>query len=268
MPNPVYLDVLTKESEARLAHLVRDLPHPVSLAGGHAVRLRVEAGWRAAFGSGYFGSRDIDLAYFVDPAWSLDELKASAAGQAPDRIVATGFRRAGSFRFSIFLDDEGRELAAEPPPPKMRDVDYHELSLDPMVTNFHDELPKLWRFKPIDEPILARVFHEPDLRDLLPAMGPNVYLPKAPVLVATKLKSLPERTKDDKAVKDLCDLYALTRYGGTTVAETRRVVHRVLPEAAARVADALGSPFLAEAAGHLDLDERAYRAVVAPLAVA
>lgn len=267
MPTPVYRDVLTRESEARLARLVRDLPHPVALAGGHAVRLRVEASWRQTYGTAYFGSRDIDLAYYVDPAWSIDELKASAAGLAPARILDAGFRRAGSFRFSIFLDDAGRELAEEPRSPKLRDIDYHELSLDPMVTHIHKELPALWRFRPIDEPLLAHAFHDPELRDLVPAMGPNVYLPKAPVLVATKLKSLPDRTKDDKTIKDLCDLYALTRHGGATVTDTRRVIHTLLGDVAVRVQEALTNPFLSEAAERLDLSEAGYRAVIAPLAL-
>ena len=53
MPNPVYVDLLTQESEKRLAALVRDIPHPVTLAGGHAVRLRVQERWFERHQQGY-----------------------------------------------------------------------------------------------------------------------------------------------------------------------------------------------------------------------
>src|SRR5581483_885534 len=110
MPEPEYNDVLTRASADRLAQLVRDLPHPVALAGGHAVRLRVEKEWRRAFGQEYFGSRDIDLCYYVDPAWSSQELRESAVGRAPARIREVGYKPLGMFRFGIILDSKGNVL--------------------------------------------------------------------------------------------------------------------------------------------------------------
>lgn len=225
MPTPIYSDVLTKASAERVAQLVRDLPHPVALAGGHAVRLRVEAAWRQAFGQEYFGSRNIDLVYLVEPAWSKDEFRASAAGKAPKRIKDAGYEPVGTFRFGLILDKDGKPLKKEPLSPAIRGIDYDTLYLDPIVTHKRDDSKEILGFEPVDEPLLAPVFHDASLRTPLPKLGENVFLPVAPMLIATKLKSLPDRTKDDKAIKDLCDLYALFTFGGATMDEIRRLVH-------------------------------------------
>lgn len=265
MPTPVYSDVLTRESQLRLAALVRDLPHPVALAGGHAVRLRVQDAWRAAFRKDYFGSRDIDVVYFVDPRWSEREFAESAAGRAPGRIKALGFRPAGVFRFSQWLDNEGRVLEQALPAPLQLGTDYHELSIDPIVTHAHPASKKVLGYHPIDEPLFGRVFEGPELRAEVRELGSNVFLPIAHVLVATKLKSLPDRTKDDKAVKDLCDLYALAAYGGEALRPMRKGLHEILPEARQSVADALGHPLLPEAVRYLEVSEANFRAVIGAL---
>jgi hypothetical protein len=267
MPSPVYADLLTRESEKRLADLVRDLVHPVALAGGHAVRLRVQDGWRARFGEAYFGSRDIDLAYLVEPGWSEDELRKSVAGQARARIESLGYHASGAYSFSIYLDAKGNELKSEPRLGAIVDVDYHVLKIDAMVTNRHELQRKVLGFDPIDEPLLADIFRNPALRSTLPAFGPDVYLPTAPVLIGTKLKSLPERTQDDKAVKDLCDLYALIDFGGARRRDIQQHIHAALPNVKELIDKALADSFLDQAARHLDIDRRDFEASIGPLAL-
>lgn len=265
MPNPVYESVLTRASAERLAGLVQSIPHPVALAGGHAVMHAVQQRWRQRFGQDYFGSRDIDVIYFVDPKWTKAELLASAAAQAPKRIEDLGYTPI-SFRFVQTLDEHGNTLAKEPTF-GIEDVSVFHLYIDPMVTETHSDLKELWSFHPIDEPLLADVFRNPTARTLLPQFGANVYLPATPYLVATKLKSLPQRTKDDKAVKDLCDLYALVAYGGATSVEIRSLIHATLSDVADRVRFALGSPHLSKALEHLDLAKADFEAVIGPLSL-
>jgi hypothetical protein len=267
MPTPIYSDVLTKASEARLAQLVQGLPHPVALAGGHAVRLRVEEAWRAAFGQQYFGSRDIDLAYLVEPEWSKDEFRASAAGQAPKRIKQAGYEPMGSFRFGLILDKHGNVLKEQPRPPAIPGIDFDTLYLDPIVTHKRPDAKEILGFNPVDEPLLAPVFHDASLRTPLPQLGPNVFLPTAPILIATKLKSLPDRTKDDKAIKDLCDLHALATFGGATMDEIRQIVHQHLPDAAKLANAATRSEHLDEAATFLDVPRADIVARIAPIVI-
>lgn len=267
MPTPVYADVLTRESAARLAALVRDLPQPVALAGGHAVRHVVRDLWERRFGEEYFGSRDIDVCYLVEPHWTEAEFRASAAGQAPLRIREIGYKPMGVFRFGLWVDNDGKALDREPGPPKMLAIDYHVLAIDPMVTHVHPLSKKVLGFHPIDEPLLGRAFHESGLRTAVDGLGPSVYVPTTSLLSATKLKSLPDRDKEDKAIKDLCDLYALTAFGGSHLAEVRRVVHRVLPDARGLVDAALRHDSLPRAVEHLAITLADYRAAVGPLAL-
>lgn len=267
MPTPIYSDVLTKASADRLARLVRDLPHPVAIAGGHAVRLRVEDAWRNAFGQEYFGSRDIDLVYLVEPDWTAAEFRASAAGTAPQRIRELGYLPMGSFRFGLTLDKDGKPIKNEPGPPAIRGLDYDTLYLDPIVTHKREDAKDVLGFNPVDEPLLAPVFRDGSLRTLLPRLGENVFLPIAPMLIVTKLKSLPDRTKDDKAIKDLCDLYALSVFGGATMDEIRRVVHTYLPNAARLANEAAKNEHCAEAANFLDVQKADIVARIAPLAL-
>ncbi|MBI4392657.1 MAG: nucleotidyl transferase AbiEii/AbiGii toxin family protein [Euryarchaeota archaeon] len=266
-PTPVYDNLLTRESERRLSALVNDLPTPVALAGGHAVRLRVRDGWQNAFGQEYFGSRDIDLAYFVDPLWSSDVFSKSAAAKAPHRLRELGFEPSGAFRFRLVLDEQGEALGVEPKV-GIEDVHYHLLYVDPMVTARHPLSRKILGFDPIDEPLLATAFTEEDPDPRASGFAPSVCLPSTPLLVATKLHSFPDRTKDDKAVKDLCDLFALAAHGGSDALAMRKAVHRLLPDASTRVRTVLGSQYLTKALGHLDVSLNDYRAVVAPLALA
>ncbi|MGQ0536360.1 MAG: nucleotidyl transferase AbiEii/AbiGii toxin family protein [Methanobacteriota archaeon] len=267
MPEPVYADFLTRESARRLHAVLADVPHPVALVGGHAVRLRVLDAWTRQHGTEYFGSRDIDVVYQVDPSWSIDEFRASAAGQAPRRIRDAGFRPLANNRFGIIIDSDGRALDREPGPPKFATIDYDTLYLDPLVTNMHPGAKEILGYEPTDEPLAALVFRDAAHRTIVSGFE-NVYLPSASVLVATKLSGLSRRTKDDKAVKDMCDLYALIQFGGVREREIRRVLHAVLPDRAARlVDDAVRSEHLAAASRHLDLEERGLRAVLAPLAL-
>lgn len=267
MPTPLYNDVLTQESAKRLEGLLKDLPHPVALVGGHAVRLAVQHAWKGHFGEDYFGSRDIDVCYWVDPQWTVDEFQSSAIGQAPHRIKEIGYIPMGTFHFGLYLSNDGHVLQKDPPLPAILGIDFHLLRLDPMVTHIHPHSKEVLGFHPIDEPLFAHVFNDESLRRQVPELDDNVYLPTTPVLVASKLKSLPGRNKEDKAIKDLCDLYALVSYGGASMDSIRQGVHRMLDSAPRLVDGAMKNAALPRALTHLDLEPADFRAVVGPVAL-
>lgn len=136
-----------------------------------------------------------------------------------------------------------------------------------MVTHVHPQSKKVLGFHAIDEPVFSHVFSDASLRKTKPELGENVYLPTTPVLVASKLKSLPGRNKEDKAIKDLCDLYALVAFGGVSVMSIRQVVHRILDDVPRLVENATKNGALPDALAHLDLDLADFHAVVGPLAL-
>lgn len=107
---------------------------------------------------------------------------------------------------------------------------------------------------------------EPGLRRELTELGNNVYLPSQGLLIATKLGHLEERA-GDKALKDLCDIYALATYGGADMTKLTQEIHGLVPEVPRLVQLAIGHKQLAEACGHLEINAQDYRAVVGPLAV-
>jgi hypothetical protein len=266
MPRPVYSDLETLVSAQRLQGLLRNLPHPVALAGGHAVRWTVGQAWRQRFGEDYFGSRDIDLAYLVESRWTEDEFRASAAGQAPGRIKALGYEPYGMYRFRLLVDAAGREIEDEPRPPAIAGIDYAQLFLDPLMTADHPKSRQVLGWQPLVEPLLAPVFRESKLRRELTELGRNVFLPSPGLLIATKLGHIEDRA-GDKALKDLCDIYALAAYGGADRMTMTQEIHSLLPDAPRRVQLAIGHELLTEACVHLDINEPDYRAVVGPLAI-
>lgn len=265
-PAPPYSDVLTRESERRLKAIVGQLPTPVAIIGGHGVRLRTSPAWKRQFNEEYFGSRDIDLLYRVEKEWTEREFRESAAAACGQRIRDAGFKPAGVFRFELYLDNDGKELAEAPQPPKQAGLDFQILSLDPMVGYPHPLRKKVMGFEAAEETILAEVFTDKGQGTRLKGWR-NVILPTAPALIASKLYWLPQRTKDDKRRKDLCDIYALAQYGGSTAKDIRTIVHHRLPDARKLVDTCVTHSELEAACNHLAIRPAEFRAVVGPLAL-
>lgn len=69
-------------------------------------------------------------------------------------------------------------------------------------------------FIPIDEKLVRVVFEKGQFIEI-EEFGVKIRFPTADTLLATKLISLPRRTKDHKKWKDIVDIYALIWYSGT-----------------------------------------------------
>ena len=78
-----------------------------------------------------------------------------------------------------------------------------------------DTIPKDFRtkfgFTPIDEPLLTWVFQKKEYTQTK-EFGKKLLLPNPSLLLAMKINSLPDRDKDHKRIKDLCDIFALAWY--------------------------------------------------------
>jgi hypothetical protein len=267
MPIPVYDDVLTRASQSHLGSLVKGLPQPVAICGGHAVRLVVEKEWKREFGERYFGSRDIDIVYFVDINWTRKQLAESPAGLAPNKIRDLGYQASGAFRFERVLDADGNEIQGRPSA-GLEGVDFHVLYIDPLVTRLHPKIRDIMGFVPADEPLIEPVFTDARMRLPHAGLPRNVLLPVPGLLIATKLWHLPERTKDDKAIKDLSDLFALVQYSPSSLGEIRSVVGGCLQNVPELVQKATTHELLDRAVRHLGVSKADFRAAVGPLAIA
>ena len=62
------------------------------------------------------------------------------------------------------------------------------------------------------------VFEKPENHIHLTEFKKKLILPNPTLLLSTKLKSLPNRDKEDKKKKDICDIVALLLYATTRIA--------------------------------------------------
>ena len=83
------------------------------------------------------------------------------------------------------------------------------LYIDPVVDIIHPKFYEVFKFNPVDEPLLEKVFMDKANRITEKTFGKNLWLPKPHVLLATKLNSVISRDKEHKRLKDIADIFAL-----------------------------------------------------------
>jgi hypothetical protein len=55
-----------------------------------------------------------------------------------------------------------------------------------------------------------------------------LWLPTPEILLATKLRSVCNRTKDEKMIKDICDIYVLSWYSPRKFHQLKHDVHKLI----------------------------------------
>lgn len=216
MVRSYYVDQVTSLSEQELQTVLQAVEPPVCLLGGWAVHLHVTPGFQQEYGREYIGSRDIDIGMHVDPAWDTAELTTQPVGTSLQRIEELGYTRS-RFGFVQYFNRETGE--------KIDEADAQELPLHEVFEMFVDIIPDTTQldafedafgFRPPAEPLSQHVFTNDRAESLTDAVAwtvPDDILIAAPaVLAAMKVRSLPQRDKDQKRVKDLADLHALLWY--------------------------------------------------------
>jgi len=138
-----------------------------------------------------------------------------------------GFEPLG-FRFvKHFRIDTYEELNSE----DARNIPLHDmfdLFVDPVVDHIHPEVRTVFGFVPIDEPLLDRVFVGHKYR-LSEPFGTKGLLPLPDVLLATKLRSVTQRDKVHKRIKDIADIFALSWYSDEKLPGLREALARMIP---------------------------------------
>lgn len=221
----MYLDYETQISQEHLTAVFSQMTQPVCLMGGWAVYLTVNAKFNEINGRNYIGSRDIDLGFHIDPRWSAEELQKSALSQSANILTRRGFIGTGS-RFVKYYDIETKKEITEEESKKKRPYEMFQLFVDTMGDNTHTDAKKILGFPLLDESLLAHVFV--DGRSVtVTGFGGRFMIPTPETLLSMKLKSAPCRTKDDKRIKDISDIYALPWYSDVEFQELRRRVQQI-----------------------------------------
>jgi hypothetical protein len=208
--------------------VLSELRGPICLLGGWAVYLTVNKNFKESQGRNYVGSRDIDLGFHIDTAWTKSDLKNSVFANTITRLTEIGFKPI-SFRFVKYFHTETRKELSEEKAKNVNQSFIFEMYVDPIVDNIHPRAKKVLGFVPIDEVLLSEVF---DRRKFvrIDEFGAKLLLPKPAVLLATKLNSVSNRDKEHKRIKDIADIYGLLWYSNAKVDDLKKELLTIVDE--------------------------------------
>jgi len=214
-------------SEHYLQTVISKLEGPVCLLGGWTVYITVGENFKREQGRDYLGSRDIDLGFHIEKDWSRDKLKNSGLAVAVRKLKETGFEPMSFRLVKHFRTDTKQELPREDAE-KTPSYEIFDLFVDPVVDVIHPEAREILGFTPLDEPLLEHVFVKRAHR-VLGLHGRPVLLPLPHVLLAIKLRSVRQRDRQHKRIKDMADIYALSWYSDERLEAVKTVLSTVLP---------------------------------------
>jgi len=210
-----YVPAVTDLSEQELESVLAVVEPPVCLLGGWAVHVHVNAGFEREHGREYIGSRDIDVGVHVDPDWEPGDLPAKPVGNSIRQIEALGYTES-RFGFVQHFHRESHERISEAEAGQYGMHDLFQVYVDviPDTTQL-DAFREAFGFEPPAEPLLAQAFdgEGESLSDHVSWSPPaEALIVSADLLGAMKVRSLPDRDKSHKRVKDLADPHALLWY--------------------------------------------------------
>lgn len=214
-------------SQRYMQTVISKLREPICILGGWAVYLAVGENFRREHGRDYLGSRDIDLGFHIEEDWSRGELENSGLALAIKTLNEMGFESVSFRLIKHFHVDTKQELAGEEVR-KAPSYEIFDLFVDPVVDHIHPEACEVFGFVPIDEPLLEHVFGGEKCRTM-ELFGRKVLLPLPHVLLATKIKSVRQRDKEHKRIKDIADIYVLSWYSDEKIATLRVALAAILP---------------------------------------
>jgi len=261
MTEELYERLETDMAKAALVSLTERLPGPFVLLGGWAVYVTVTRSFDKAHGSSYLGSRDVDLGFHLDPNASIKDLKQDTFARAIALLEKMGYSPIGTSRYCKWVHRESGKVLSENEAKAVPVHDLFYLYVDLMVDIVHPAHAKALKIKAIDEPLLARAFSEKLLTEHKLERA-KVLVPEPDILLAMKMKAIPARQKDDKRLKDACDIYALLWHSPV---DPKRVLSKVRtdhPEICKGACDAITDQVAADAAGHIGIDVVVYLDVV------
>ncbi len=184
---------------------------------------------------------------------------------AMNHLLKSGFHKHGAYQVLRYHAFDDKRVLTKEQAAKMSSFDIFGIAVDLIASHERPDLRDAMGFQAFSEPLLALAFENPQHRVVHCIAGHDVWVPASHVLVSTKLTSLPQRQKDDKSEKDLCDLYALILYGGVDIRTLRQRVHAILPYARQKVDAAAASSWVPSAAQFLAVDEELLRRAILQL---
>lgn len=225
----LYSDFETETSYIYLQKIANILNEPICILGGWAVYFTVNTAFRKDQGRNYLGSRDIDLGFYLNKKLTKSQLKSSTIGNALSLLEKKDFKPLGFRYYKDIHIETGKELTSDQSA-KTPTHDIFQIYVDPIVNEVHPSFREIFGFDPVDEPLLSYVFQDKNYRTELTEFNKRLWLPTPEILLATKLKSVCNRTKDEKLIKDICDIYVLSWYSPKKFHQLKHDVHEFVHE--------------------------------------
>lgn len=234
MVRQYYVDEITDLSEQELRPVCEMVDPPSCLLGGWAVHIHVDKGFQDAYGRGYIGSRDIDIGFHIDPAWSEVDLPDTPIGRSLRNLEELGYVPL-SFRLVRYFNRETGDIITEEESRQLPPHQVFQLFLDVIPdTEDLDRFHEVFGFRPPAEPLLRHAIEEGAAEPLTKYRSwdmPDTMLIADPdLLAAMKIRSIPHRDKFQKRVKDIADLHAILWYIAEYQEMQRSVLGRVSNE--------------------------------------
>jgi len=206
----MYKEFETRTSYKYLKEVIKSLNEPICILGGWAVFFHINMRYEKVQGRPYLGSRDIDLGFNT-----TGDLKKSALSQAIKTLTEKLNFKPLSFRLVKEIHTETEEeIKDKTVPTHFIFPMYVDLITDCIPNDFR----KIFGFTPIDEPLLRRVFEKREFI-IMKGFGKKLLLPKLELLLAMKVNSVPNRDREHKKIKDICDIFALAWYSDIKIGE-------------------------------------------------
>jgi len=205
----MYFEFETNISYKYLKEVILNLEEPVCILGGWAVFFHANKNFQKAQGRFYLGSRDIDLGFHIKRESTKEELKESALTQSIEVLTRKlKFKPQGFRPLKDIHTETSEEVFDKKVPAHFIFPMYVDLIVDNIPKNFKTQLG----FDPIDEPLLKYAFENPNNVINIKEFNKKLLLPKPELILTMKRNSLPNRDKDHKRIKDICDTFALLWY--------------------------------------------------------
>lgn len=207
----MYKEFETKTSFKYLKQVIDNLDEPICILGGWAVFFHVNKEFEKRQGRPYLGSRDIDLGFNLS-----DELVLK---KAIEKLKKLNFKPL-SFRLFKEIHTETEEELKNGN--KVPTHFIFPMYVDLIVNKITDDFNKKFGFNPIDEPLLNEVFEKNNFT-IIKGFNKKLLLPNIETLIRMKINSLPNRDKEHKKIKDLCDVFALLWYTNINIKKINKV---------------------------------------------
>jgi hypothetical protein len=260
----IYERMETDASFDALKILATELPEPLILMGGWAVYITVNNSFSEEHNAPYLGSRDVDLGFHIDVDASIEDLKNSNFAKTLDILKGIGYWESGTSRFCRILDKRTGKTLIEKEAGEIPFFDLFYLNIDPIVDRIHPKNDEVFKIKPIDEPLLSEALDNDRMREIQ-ISGKILLVPQPDVLLAMKLSSFPNRTKDDKKIKDACDIYALIWNSDRPAKDIISSVKQDYPDLIPKVKDQFPEELINKASYHLGIEPDQFKGVISQL---